>query len=133
MDGEILNIGDEVLIFKYIQEWGIDQDYEHYIKGYIVKRKMSDDLSYHGSSWNVINYTVIGEDGKEYFGNYKNPTLGNCFFMTQEDYIYYLKRKITRNKEKILEINKKNQVIQKMIENVQIEKNQKSLKKLYIK
>ena len=133
MDGEILNIGDEVLIFKYIQEWGIDQDYEHYIKGYIVKRKMSDDLSYHGSSWNVINYTVIGEDGKEYFGNYKNPILGNSFFMTQEDYVYYLKRKITRNKEKILEINKKNQVIQKMIENVQIEKNQKSLKKLYIK
>ena len=53
--------------------------------------------------------------------------------MTQEDYIYYLKRKITRNKEKILEINKKNQEIQKMIENVQTKKNQKSLKKLYIK
>ena len=133
MDGEVLNFGDEVLIFKYIREWGINQDYEHYIKGYIVKRKMSDDLSHHGSPWNVMNYTVIGEDGKEYFGNYKNPILGNSFFMTQEDYIYYLKRKITRNKEKILEINKKNQEIQKMIENVQTEKNQKSLKKLYIK
>ena len=94
MDEEVLNVGDEVLIFKYIQEWGINQDYEHYIKGYIVKRKMSDDLSYHGSTWNVINYIVIGEDGKEYFGNYKIPTLGNSFFMTQEDYIYYLKRKI---------------------------------------
>ena len=45
-----------------------------------------------------MNYTVIGEDGKEYFGNYKDPVLGDSFFMTQEDYIHYLERKITRNK-----------------------------------
>lgn len=133
MDEEVLNIGDEVLIFKYIREWGIDQDYKHYIRGYIIKRKMSDDLSYHGSPWNVMNYTVIGEDSKEYFGNYKDPVLGDSFFMTQEDYVRYLEREIRGNQEKILEINKKNQALQKMIENVQIEKNQKSLKKLYIK
>ena len=133
MEEEVLNVGDEVLIFKYIREWGINQDYEHYIIGHIVKRKISDDLSHHGSTWNVMNYIVIGEDGKEYFGNYKIPTLGDSFFMTQEDYIDYLERKIARNQEKILEINKKNQEIQKMIENVQTKKNQKSLKKLYIK
>lgn len=122
---EVLNIGDEVLIFKYIREWGIDQDYKHYIKGYVIKRKMSDDLSQHGSSWNVMNYTVIGEDGKEYFGNYKDPVLGDSFFMTQEDYVHYLERKIRENQEKILEISKENQEIQKMTENVQTEKNQK--------
>lgn len=125
MEEEVLNIGDEVLIFKYIREWGIDQDYKHYIKGYVINRKMSDDLSYHGSPWNVMNYTVIGEDGKEYFGNYKEHTLGDSFFMTQEDYIHYLERKIRGNQEKILEISKKNQALQKMIENVKTEKIQK--------
>ena len=132
MEEEVLNVGEEVLIFKYIREWGINQDYEHYIRGYIVKRKMSDDLSHHGSTWNVMNYIVIGEDGKEYFGNYKRPTLGDSFFMTQEDYIDYLERKIARNQEKILEINKKNQEIQKAIENIQIKKS-KRVKKLYKK
>ena len=125
MDEEVLNIGDEVLIFKYIREWGIDQDYKHYIKGYVINRKMSDDLSYHGSPWSVMNYTVIGEDGKDYFGNYKKPTLGDSFFMIQEDYVRYLEREIRGNQEKILEINKENQTLQKMIENVKNEKNQK--------
>lgn len=117
MDKE-LNIGDEVLVFKYIREWGLNQDYEHYVRGNVVKSEMSDDLSYHGSPWCVMNYTVLGEDGIEYFGNYKHPTLGNSFFMTQEDYIHYLERKIANNQEKMLEINKENQNIQQMIESV---------------
>ena len=124
---EKLNIGDEVLIFRYIRYirgWGINQDYEHYTRGIVVKSEMSDDLSYHGSPWNVINYTVLGEDGTLYFGNYKHPTLGDSFFMTQEDYIHYLERKIANNQEKILDINEENQKIQQMIENLKI----KSLK-----
>ena len=121
---EKLNIGDEVLIFKYIREWGINQDYEHYTRGNVVKSEISDDLSYHGSPWCVMNYTVLGENGTLYFGNYKHPSLGNCFFMTQEDYIHYLERKIANNQEKILEINKENKKIQQMIESVKI----KSLK-----
>ena len=123
MDEE-LNIGDEVLIFRYIREWGINQDYEHYTRGNVVKSEISDDLSYHGSPWCVMNYTVLGENGTLYFGNYKHPSLGNSFFMTQEDYIHYLERKIANNQEKILEINKENKKIQQMIESVKI----KSLK-----
>lgn len=106
MDEE-LNIGDEVLIFRYIRGWGINQDYEHYTRGNVIKSEMSDDLSYHGSPWCVMNYTVLGEDGTLYFGNYKHPTLGNSFFMTQEDYIHYLERKIANNQGKILELMKK--------------------------
>ena len=122
-----LNIGEEVLIFRYIPEWGLNQDFEHYIIGNVIKRKMADDLSYHGSSWCVANYTVLGEDGKEYFGNYMTPTLGNSFFMTQEDYIHYLERKIENNHQKILDINKENQRIKKMIENVQIQEKHKEM------
>ena len=117
-----LNIGDEVLLFRYIREWGINQDYERYIRGKVIKSEISDDLSYHGSPWCVMNYTVLGEDGKEYFGNYKHPTLGNSFFMTQEDYIHYLGRKIANNQEKILEINEENQRIESMIKKVKSSK-----------
>lgn len=120
MDKE-LNIGDEVLVFKYITEWGLHQDYEHFIKGIIVKSEISDDLSYHGSPWYKMNYTVLGEDGKKYFGNYKHPHLGNSFFMTKEDYIYYLKNKLINNKEKILEITTENKKIQEMINSIQME------------
>ena len=123
MDKE-LNIGDEVLIFKYITEWGLHQDYEHFIKGIIVKSEISDDLSYHGSPWYKMNYTVLGEDGKKYFGNYKHPHLGNSFFMTKEDYIHFLKRKIELNKEKIFEINIENQKYQEIIRSVQIQDDQ---------
>lgn len=116
---KVLNVGDEVLIFEYIREWGIDQDDEHYIRGNVVKSEMSDDLSYHGSPWHVMNYTVLGEDGNLYFGNYEHPILGNSFFMTQEDYIRYLEGKIDNNQKKILEINEENQQIRARIENVQ--------------
>ena len=119
MDKE-LNIGDEVLIFKYITEWGLHQDYEHFIKGKVVKSEISDDLSYHGSPWYKMNYTVLGEDGKKYFGNYKHPHLGNSFFMTKEDYIYYLKNKLINNKEKILKITTENKKIQEMINSIQM-------------
>lgn len=129
MDEE-LNIGDEVLIFRYIRGWGINQDYEHYTRGNVVKSEISDDLSYHGSPWCVMNYTVLGEDGTLYFGNYKHPTLGNSFFMTQEDYIHYLERKIANNQEKILKIDEENQKIRAMIENVQKKETNHEIKQL---
>ena len=120
-----LNIGEEVLIFRYIPEWGLNQDFEHYIIGNVVKSETSSNLSYHGSPWCTMNYTVLGEDGKKYFGNYINPTLGNSFFMKQEDYIYCLERKIANSQEKISKINEENQRIKKMIETIQIRENHK--------
>ena len=88
-DKKIYDNGTEVLIFKYIREWGIDQDYNHYKKGKIIKSEISEDLSYHGSSWHVVKYTVLSEDGIEYYGNYGRPTIGNCFIMTRIDYMLY--------------------------------------------
>lgn len=118
MDKE-LNIGDEVLIFNYIPEWGIQQNYEQFIKGKVIKSEMSDNLSYHGSSWHVKNYRVLGEDDKEYYGNYKHPHLGNSFFMTIEDYIYYLKSKIINNKEEILKLNIENRKYNSLIRTIE--------------
>ena len=112
-----LENGTKVLIFKYISGWGLNQDMEHYIRGTIIKSEISEDLSYHGSPWNVINYTVLGEDGAEYFGNYGHHTLGCSFFMTEEDYICYLNRKIEINKEKILKIANENKKLEKIINN----------------
>ena len=110
-DKEIYENGTEVLIFKYIPSWGVNQDTDNYKKGIIIKSEESHDLSYHGSPWYVTNYTVLGEDGYKYFGNYKEPTLGNSFFMTKEDYISFLKRKINYNKEKIILLEDKNKKI----------------------
>ena len=39
--------------------------------------------------------------------------------MTEEDYILYLERMIENNQNQILEINEKNNIIQKIIEKVQ--------------
>ena len=86
-----LNIGDKVLIFNYISSWGIKQDYNRFIEGVVIKKELSDDLSQHGSPWEVMNYKVLGEDGKEYYGNYIEHVLGNSFFMTREDYINHLR------------------------------------------
>lgn len=127
---KVLNIGDEVLIFRYICEWGINQDYECFIKGIVVKSEMSDDLSYHGSPRYVMNYYVLGEDGREYFGNYKKPTLGDSFFMTRWDYIDYLENEMAINYKEILEINEKNRKIQEMIENVQIKESKREINPL---
>ena len=113
-----LENGTEVLIFKHVYICGLDQYIEQYIRGIVIKSELSRDLSYHGSPWYVINYTVLGEDGVEYFGNYLRPTLGNSFFMTEEDYVYYLNDKIASNEEKILKIKNENQKIEKIIKKV---------------
>lgn len=116
---KILENGTKVLVFEYIHEWGLNQDMEHYIRGTIIQSEMSEDLSYHGSPWNVINYTVLGEDGYEYFGNYGEHVLGNSFYLTEEDYIHYLNSKLKENDPQKLE---------EMIKNVRTEGEQEEKK-----
>ena len=106
----IIPSGTEVLIFKYIREWGPDQDDENYIIGTIQSSRTSDDLSYHGTSWYEQIYEVLGEDGKRYVGSYGRGLIGNSFFMTKEDYIRLLKYKISDNEKEILKLNEKNHI-----------------------
>lgn len=124
-----LNIGDEVLIFNYIPEWSPNQDMTRYKIGHVIEKKLSHDLSYHGSPWCVMNYTIIGNDGRKYFGNYIHPTLGDSFFMKEEDYIEYLKQEIIYKQNKIYEIQKEIIEIQERIESVQ-EKEKRLIKGL---
>lgn len=114
---KVLNIDDEVLIFRY---FGKQLDYEHFLKGKITNSKMSDDLSHHGSPWYVRYYTVLGEDGVEYFGQYMHSTLNDYLFMTKDDYLDYLKRKVAYNQDRIKEIKGQNKKIQNIIDNLQI-------------
>ena len=110
--------GTEVLIFKYMEGWK-EQDTKHFIKGKIISSELSDDISYHGSPWCVINYNVLGEDGNEYFGNMGHHYLGGSFFMTREMYINHLNNKIANNKNKIKEINNENKQIITLIKSMQ--------------
>lgn len=105
---KIIPNGTEVLIFKYISEWGPNQDDENYVVGIVQSSKTSDDLSIHGSSHYVQIYEVLGNDGNRYTGTYGNGFVGNSFFRTREDHIEILKRKISHNKETITKLQEKN-------------------------
>ena len=56
---KLLPNGTEVFIFKYIREWGLNQDNENYIRGTIQNSKLTGDLSNHGSIWEKYFYTVL--------------------------------------------------------------------------
>lgn len=112
---KIIPNGTEVLIFKYIREWGPNQDDENYVVGFVQSSKTSDDLSVHGSSHYVQIYEVLGNDGNKYIGTYGNGLIGNSFFRTKEDHIEVLKRKISCNKETILKLQEKNTEYSKQI------------------
>ena len=83
--------GSEVLIFRHIEgKKPYEQNDEEYIKG----RILSSDWS---SSW--MMYTVLGEDGNTYYGNYGRRIIGDSYFLTREDYIRYLESKIEKIEE----------------------------------
>lgn len=105
---KIIPNGTEVLIFKYIREWGVNQDDEHYILGVVQSSKKSDDLSHHGSPLYEQIYEVLGQDGNKYIGTYNRGLIGDSFFRTREDHIETLKGKISNNNEKILIMQEKN-------------------------
>lgn len=101
MENEIIENGTEILIFKYVPEKKINQDYEHFIRGKIIESEILSEVSYNTYPWYVPRYTLLGEDGIIYYGSYKYPSFGDSFFMTEEDYVLFLKNKVSLNNEKI--------------------------------
>ena len=104
---KVIKKGSEVLIFNYIPSWGPKQDTKHYIKGIVTNIEMSEYIPMHGTPKNVISYTVLGEDGNEYFGNYGSHVLGDSFFMTKEDYADMLVQKNISSESKAYMINRR--------------------------
>lgn len=100
--------GMEVLIFRYVPEWGYNQDNEHYITGTVLKKEKYDNLSCHDNSWQKQVYTVLGEDGEVYTGNYGMGSVGNSFFRTRKDYIKFLRRNISINNANIFILQHRN-------------------------
>lgn len=108
--------GMEVLIFRYIPEWGYNQDNEHYIIGTVLKKEKYDDVSCHDNSWQKQVYTVLGEDGEVYIGNYGMGLVGNSFFRTREDQIKFLRRNIAINNTNIFILQHRNSEYNKQID-----------------
>ena len=104
----IIPNGTEVLIFKYVREWGSNQNDENYILGTVQSSKISDDLSCHGSPWYEQIYEVLGEDENIYVGCYRTGIIGNSYFRTIDDHIRVLKNRINDNEQEILKIQEKN-------------------------
>ena len=112
----LLASGEEVLIFDFVPGWGINQDITHFKRGKVVSSEISEDVHYHGTCYNVINYVVLGEDGNEYFGNLDNRFFGDHFFMTIDGYVNCLRNIIRTNFDKASEIYKKNNELLALIE-----------------
>lgn len=108
--------GMEVLIFRYIPEWGYNQDNEHHIIGTVLKKEKYDDVSCHDNSWQKQVYTVLGEDGEVYIGNYGMGLVGNSFFRTREDQIKFLRRNIAINNANIFILQHRNSEYNKQID-----------------
>ena len=122
---KVLPNGTEVFIFKYIREWGLNQDDANYIKGRIQNSQLTEDLSYHGTEWRKVFYTVLGEDGKNYFGTYGHGSIGGSFFRTPADHIKALKNKKNQNKEKIQLLEEANEEIENQIADILLQEMEK--------
>ena len=122
---KVLPNGTEVLIFKYRREWGLNQDDVNYIKGTIQSSKLTEDLSYHGTEWRKVFYTVLGEDGNNYFGTYGHGSIGGSFFRTPADHIKALKSKINQNKGKIELLEETNDELENQIADIILQEMEK--------
>ena len=109
---DIINNGEEVLIFRGGEGY-LNQDSIKYIRGTIISSYESDDLSYHGSSWYLQLYKVLGEDGKTYICTYGTyyKFVASYFIKTYSDYLKYLDYIIDNNNSKIQEIKEYNDLL----------------------
>ena len=90
--------GTEVFIFKYVLGRK-KQDTKNYIMGTIVSSEESKDVSLCKGPEYVINYLVLGEDQKLYYGNMGKHVLGDYFFMTRELYNSHIEEIILENEK----------------------------------
>ena len=121
MDGKNIEVGQEVLIFNYRRELGPTQDESEYKRGIVTKIGLSEDLAAHGSVWQERLFTVLGEDGHNYFGTYGEGSIGGSFFRTPEDQVKVLKMRQEQNDEKIARLKEQNDQYADMIANLLLE------------
>lgn len=107
-----LNIGDRVIIHHFINE---DCENKNLKIGAVIDSKMSDDLSYHGSSHSEEIYTVKDDHGSVYEGTYGHDYIhfgyaDKIYFLNLKDQeeawqrnIRYLKEEIEEKRYKIQE------------------------------
>ena len=81
-----------------------------------MKKEKYDDVSCHDNSWQKQVYTVLGEDGEVYTGNYGMGLVGNSFFRTREDQIKFLRRNIAINNANIFILQHRNSEYNKQID-----------------
>ena len=92
--------GTEVLIFRYVGSMGPYQDNFHFKKGIIESCMEIEELTYtRDLPKKRFFYTVLGEDGKRYRGNYGTGNIGSNFFRTAEDYDTFLANELQRLEE----------------------------------
>ena len=107
--------GTDVLIFHRIR--GCNLDARDFIKGKIIGKRESDDMSFHESPWYDKTYIVQGEDNEYYIGKYGNAVEG-YFFKTSEDYVSHIFSLIDKNNHQIKDLKKANLEYRKLLNNI---------------
>ena len=125
MDGKNIEVGTEVLIFSYRRELGPTQDESEYKRGIVTKVSLSEDLAAHGSVWQEKLFTVLGEDGHNYFGSYGEGSIGGSFFRTPRDQMNVLRLRQEQNKEQIKRLEEENEQYGDMIASLIIDEMEK--------
>ena len=129
---KIVPNGAEVLIFKYVKEYGFEQDEENFIRGIVQSSESSPDLANHGNPWYKEIYEVLGEDGKTYHGAYGFGIIGDSFFRTVEDHIEIINHKISLNNKQIKKMENENTKYLETINNLENTKDKTFQKKMTI-
>ena len=100
---KIIPNGTEVLIVS-------EDNVSNFEKAKIISSKESEDLSYHGSPWYEMIYTVQDKNGNEYSATYgiRISGIASCCIRTVEDHVERIKFKIKDNEEIIENTQKEN-------------------------
>ena len=116
----VIPTGTQVLIYEKINrdDESLKEDIENknvlskdYIKGSIVDSKKAGELGYKNINPDIYIYTILGEDGNTYEVTQGVARINQYMFVTVEDRIRYYKVIIENNYKEIDAINKENELI----------------------
>ena len=133
MENSIIKIGDEVLIFESDPKFVSNEN--KFKTGIIKNIEISDkyktiinsvDFNKKPQVLNMFMCTVLGEDGKEYYGSYYfyEYTPYKVCFLTINDYKHFLYKKWAENdNKKVLLENENNLITKKLDELLKLKQN----------
>ena len=110
---DVIPNGTQVLIFNDLKKGESESlgDLD-YVKGTVVSSLDCENNLYE------IVYNVIDETGRSYLATYGSSAIGPFFIRTGADYTNYIRARLMYNNDKISCLNRENEVLNKILENL---------------